>query len=299
MLYELPELPPVVRTLRNDESDRLNRLRPDLPRSPDQCSICHGTGTFKWFGWYTRDPALMYSTVDYACRCDDHWILQRWLTFRGIQGLHQKMDWPDLFGLTAESYAASNEYVKNWPRYRSYGMGFFLHGDHGAGKSSVAAVMLKSIMATHGADGFFTTFAEIIDMVHEGYRDQEHKDWFQARVRSAEVLVLDDIGREHQQSQYRSNAELRAIATATARSMIDDLLRFRTHAMKPTFITSNFSLDEIGQKYGDNILSLMHEGMQQCFFTTPEGDYRKKTQDLRRANIELGLIQPFMMSVVS
>lgn len=295
MPYKLPELPSNVQTLLNDESARLDRLRPDLPYSPDQCGTCLGRKRFLWWGRYpdSGTEKRPNEVVEYECPCDDQWILQRWLTIRGINDYHQRLGLDDASGVHTATAEVVLDYLTNWQSYASTGMGFVLHGDKGAGKTMLAMLMLKTLIM-RGVDGYMATFAEALSMLRASWNDPADKDWFAARVRAAQVLVLDDIGREHQQQQLIAGVGKVRHTQSLSESMLDEVLRFRLSAGKPTFITSNHDLAKLGEHYGDNVLSLLCERSIVCEFRAE--DYRSTAAQRVVAEVNQGLRRPVVLA---
>lgn len=294
MSFKLPDLPGNVQTLLNDESARLNRLRPDLPRSPDDCRTCLGKKKFSWWGRYPAPGTAKVSSevVEYDCPCDDQWILQRWLTIRGINEHHQRLGLDDVTGVSNQTLEVVGDYLANWESYAAAGMGFILHGDKGAGKTMLAMLMVKALMM-RGVDGYMATFAEALSMLRAGWNDPVDKDWFAARVRAAQVLVLDDLGREHMQQQLVAGVGKVRHTQSLAESMLDEVLRFRLSAARPTFLTSNLDLDQIGAAYGDNVMSLLCERSIVCEFSAV--DYRSVVTERTKNEIKLGLRRPVVL----
>lgn len=295
MSYKLPDLPGNVQTLLNDESARLNRLRPDLPRTPRDCATCQGRKRFLWWGRYPAPGVAPRPSevVEYECPCDDQWILQRWLTIRGINEHHQRLGLLDASGVADSTMGVVDDYLTNWQSYSSAGMGFLLHGDKGAGKTMLSMLMLKALML-RGVDGYMATFAEALAMLRSSWSDPADKEWFASRVRAAHVLVLDDLGREHMQQQLVAGVGKVRHVQSLSESMLDELLRFRLSAARPTFITSNQTPEKIGEHYGDNVMSLLAERSILCEFKAE--DYRSTATERSRVEVNLGLRRPVVLA---
>lgn len=288
----LPALPGSVSTLLNHESSRLNRLYPDLPYSPAQCGTCHGRKRFLWWNRYVpgADPEHP-EVVEYECPCIDQWVLQRWLSIRGVNAVYQRLGWPDVVAVSPQTLEIVVDYIDKSEQFMGAGLGFVLHGSKGAGKTMLAALMLKALMA-RGYDGYFSTFAEALQMFRSGWNDPEDKVWYAAKVRGSKTLVLDDVGREHFQQRIEDGKRTRN-ATSVAESTLDELLRHRVSAAKPTFLTTNFDLAEIGHHYGDNVFSLITERAIVCEFVA--ADWRTAARDRAVDEARQGLTRPVVL----
>src|SRR5690606_15714375 len=75
----------------------------------------------------------------------------------------------------------------------------------------------------------------------------EDQATFQRRVKQSQVLLLDDIGKEMKTK------------TNLAESSFDDVLRSRVLVGRSILITSNMSVEEMGEGYGAAIFSLLKE----------------------------------------
>ena len=291
-MHDLPALPSNVRTLLNDESSRLNRLYPDLPRSPDDCGTCGGRKRFLWWNRYSPDyrpdaPVI----VEYDCPCEDQWILQRWLTLRGVNAVYQRLGWEDAQAVAPSTLDVVTDYLAHSERYVSVGMGFVLTGAKGTGKTMLANLMLKTLMLK-GFDGYFSTFAEALQTFRSGWNDAEDKAWYANKVRGSRVMALDDVGREHFQQRYEEG-KLTRNAQSAAESTLDELRRHRVSSAKPTFLTTNFEMAQISQYYGDNVFSLITERSVLCEFKA--ADWRTSARERTQQEVRDGLSRPVVL----
>jgi DNA replication protein DnaC len=268
-VLELPPLPSAVRVLRTDESDRLNALYTET-FSPRNCVTCSGRGTFRWL-----DPAG--EPADWKCSCEDQYLLYRWLLNAGIEKSYQRLSWTDATGISEPALDVAGDYVDNLSAYTATGVGLVFWGTFGTGKSMLAALLLKSLLV-QGADGFFTTFHSLLDAFTEGWNQQEGKRWFEHRIRHAGVLVIDDIGREY------------GGRNAVAETALDHVLRARVAGERPTIITSNRSLEDMGVLYSGNALSLLSECSIVHQFTG--ADFRPQQRERKVAEAKLRLVRP-------
>lgn len=257
-MLELPSLPSGVRILSDEEAARLKRLRPDLPMSLGDCITCKGAKTFRWF-----DPILVDGVrlvADWKCNCEDQWILHRWFLHCGIDKTYQRLSWEDV---SAEPGAVAKvkDYLAHSDAYVEAGCGLILYGSMGSGKTLLTMLALKEL-SCHW-DCYFTTFAELIDTFTAGWHDPEDKRWFYRRIKNAGVLAIDDVGREQKGANF-------------PRSTLDEVLRHRVAASRPTIITTNLNLEDLQRGYGTNIMSLLHERSTTYRFTGE--DFRERSR---------------------
>ncbi len=250
--------PPGLRTLTDPEAARLRKQYPDLWADPKKtCLTCSKTGSFKY-----RDGAQI---VDVVCDCLTQWKMHRWMLNAGIGLRYQRLSWLDASGVRADVQRQVFEYFEQAEANLATGTGItFWSKDKGTGKTLLSTLLVKSLM-TRGADVYFTQFNEMLDFFSDGWRDAEEKAWFVKKVRNAGVLVADDMGRE-----YKGRSEV-------AEAMFDTVIRARVAASRPTFITTNYTPEEMLQGYGGNVLSLLSEVNIEVH--VPGADYRPKVRE--------------------
>lgn len=268
-MHELPALPSSVRVLRTDESDRLKALYTDLPATPANCVTCKGRGSFRWN--FEGEPA------DWKCPCDDQFLLHRYLLNAGIEKHYQRLFWDDATGVREDVLDVVQDYIDNVEAYVASGLGLLLWGRVGTGKTLLATLLMKAILE-RGVDGYFATFHTLIDLFTEGWNKDEHKAWFDRRLRNAGLLVIDDIGREY------------GGRNAVAETVLDHVLRTRVAADRPTIITTNKAPTELGALYSGNALSLLSESAITYEFVG--ADYRPEHLSRKVAEAKAGLVRP-------
>lgn len=276
----LAPLPETIRLLTNPELERLRTRYPRLPESPERCVTCEGTGSFRWYGAKVGEGPP--PVVTYECSCTDQWVLHTYLLNANIGDAYQRLSWGDV---ATEQGALDKvaDYLEHASSYVRAGVGLILYGGVGTGKTMLATLVLKQLLA-QGYDGYFTTFSEMIDTYTGGWNDPEERAWFHRRIKNAEVLVLDDIGREY---QGRTKSGL-------PESTFDEVLRHRVAAATPTIITTNLDLTKLQEGYGGNVMSLLHERSSTYRFTGE--DFRDNARTRLVDEVAAGLTRPVTLS---
>jgi DNA replication protein DnaC len=165
---------------------------------------------------------------------------------------------------------------------RTCGRGVALYGDPGNGKTTLVAALIQNMMRTSSLDIFelndvrpcyFTTYAGLIDLKGEMMSDQieESREMLYEGImgeavdsrRNVKVLVLDDVGREHN------------MASGWNQSMLHHVLRSRFNAGLPTIVTSNIPLMKWQDFYGEATASFAHEAFLNIDLKSAKGDLRR------------------------
>lgn len=306
-MFELPALPGAISTLKNEDSDRLKReFGDDLAVSPEDCRTCRGTGTFLWYARAAADDHDPNEIVEFKCPCEDQWLLNRFLLNCGIKNKYQRFDWHDLD--TPILPPEIIDYLGNAKHIIDAGLGLVLYGPEGTGKTLLAVLLLKTLIA-RGHNGYFTTYADMIQRFHEGRFDREEREWFFRRVKHASVLVIDDIGREQKRKRLEWNRADRETEmgnvlvdnqggevldlNTTAEFLFEDVIRHRVAMVSPTFVTSNLPLSGLATKYGSNVMSLLDEQAIPVELSGP--DWRISSKDRATAEVHQGLRRPVVL----
>jgi DNA replication protein DnaC len=253
-----------MRIFSDEERAQLLAENPHLKASyDDYCPTCDKTGSYTWRG------------VTHQCDCETQLELHKQYLAAGIGTTYQRLGWED-FGGDRKILTDVMKYTKSDQAFIKRGMGLMFLGPYGAGKTMIANLALKSFVQ-QGYTCFATTFAATIEMLTAGWRSADEKRRFQRRFVGSEVLLLDDVGREN---------------TSLSETTLDSILRTRVQYGRPTFLTSNLSLDEIGQGYGGAILSLLRENS--ILFNFTGEDFRSEANTRTLEEIRSGQIRPII-----
>ena len=223
----------------------LYRIYPDLPRT--HMSGCPSCGKNRGYG---IDGVTVVRGVEYICNCHDQLQRHKHYLNAGIGSTYQYLDWADYVG-----NPAALEFCASWVESMSSnvesGKGFYLYSSaNGTGKTMLAALTLKACVMD-GYNCYMTTFQNMLSSMKSGWKDAEYDKWYKGKIDSAQVLLIDDLGKEMvENSQF--NREF-------ARQTLDSLLRTRVQQGRPTLFTSNFPPNGLSQYYGMAVTSLLSE----------------------------------------
>lgn len=291
-MLTLPSIPSHIRALSTEDSKRLNAEIPDKYNPKDNCVTCRGRKTFIWYS-YAQDPLeippFLDQTGEFSCPCQDQYLLYRFMLNSGIGITYQRLSWLDLEKPAPEPIL---NYLQNLNRYVDAGMGLVLNGNHGNGKSMISMLIAKEAIAK-GVDCHFNTFSEMISRFTSGWYDNEAKQWYHQKVKNTTLLVIDELGKEYRPNKVTKEGE--QVSDSIAAFLLDEVLRHRLAQALPTIITSNHSLEEIGQRYGKNgsIDSLLTErSISYCF---QGADFRVRANERFQNEILLGLTRPIVL----
>lgn len=231
-------LPPGIRTLTDPEIDRLNDHYQGIKgKTPERdCPTCRGAGTYQWPLGVQND-----------CNCRVQFVMHRYFLHSGIGIRYQRLGWDDAVAVNKGVCAKIISYADHAEANANAGRGLILRGESkGTGKTLMAALLLKMLLADHKLDGHFIQFNELLDSHTATWgNNPEAKAWFAKRIRNAGVLVIDDVGRENKNRHEVSSA------------LFDMVIRARHDNCKPTIITTNLSADDLRTGYSSNVTSLL------------------------------------------
>lgn len=210
-----------------------NRLKVTHPETQGACVTCRDDGGFIQ-GGTTR-----------KCDCGAQRSLQTRYSHAGIGLLYQRMTWDDVKVPEAQ-LAPIREYLANIDEYVSRGIGLFISGTVGSGKTLILNLLLKELVQ-RAYDCYGTTFAGTVEAFTSTWGSPEEKVHFANRFMRSKVLGLDDLGKE-----FRSSNGL-------SKTTFDYILRTRVQEARPTILTSNLNALEVKTGYGASVLSLLVE----------------------------------------
>lgn len=183
------------------------------------CEVCHGT---RW------KPEVREG-VERLVRCDC-WrteMTERHLAEARIPQRYGRCELSTFEHDTdsqRDAFRRASAFVQQFP---AVDRGLLLYGPNGVGKTHLAVGILKAVMRTRGARGFFFETRELLKLVRDTYNRSvaETEMDVLAPVLKADVLVLDDLGAERTSDWVQETLGL--------------VVNTRYNERRPTIFTSN------------------------------------------------------------
>lgn len=278
----LDPLPRGIRTLSNDESERLKSLvgkSKKFPASPKDCAICDGTQVFRW---YSRISGHENEVVEYDCPCNDQWTLSRYLYSCGIPWGLQVLGKRDIYQ-QSEAVDVVMNYIANLDGNFKHGIGLLLYGPPGSGKTMLGSLVLKAY-AAKGYSICFTSFIELLDGKKSSWSNKEEKDWFARQVTHTDILMIDDPGKE-----FKTDGR----GADFINTLLQEVVRYRVSNDLPTIITSNLDPSRFRDSYGSDVGSLLTESTQTQSVLGADVRQKKYKEDQRER--DLNLVRPVVI----
>jgi len=120
------------------------------------------------------------------------------------------------------------QYVKDWTKNFEDNIGLLFYGPPGTSKTFFACAIANAVVETP-ASVWITDFSEIIRNIYDS--EFGDKDAVFQKVRSVDLLVLDDIGNK--------------IYTASELGQITQIIEARYRMLKPLIATTNLTPEEL------------------------------------------------------
>jgi len=153
----------------------------------------------------------------------------------------------------------ARNYVANFEKMKADGVGLFIHGDVGVGKSFMAACIANALI-DRNVNAQMTDFTAIIDALW----NNEDRNAYRRKLNDVALLVIDDLGREND--------------SAHAKGIIASVLDARCRSNRPLILTSNFSPEYL-LKVEDTALRRIYSRIfKQCIPVEFKGIDRRKIQ---------------------
>lgn len=123
-------------------------------------------------------------------------------------------------------------FVEKWNQVREEGLGFYIYGDSGRGKTALTVCVGKALLKNY-IPVMFSSFIEIIKQIQSTYNDKSNMSEMSLikELTRVPLLIVDDLGAER----------LNKFQNETIYYIIDT----RYKEMMPTIFSSNYSLDEL------------------------------------------------------
>ena len=154
------------------------------------------------------------------------------------------------------------QYLSNVKDYKKEGVGLYLWGANGVGKSLLLNCAFKELI-NKGYKVRIVSFSELITNFANGWYDKTQQE-VMSDLKNCDFLGIEEVGKEFQSKE-----------SSLAKTVLDNIYRYRLQHLKPTWITSNANAQPKNIKvlYSEDIASMMKEG---CIDLQVKGnDYRE------------------------
>ncbi len=133
------------------------------------------------------------------------------------------------------------KYTDKLDEVHKKGIGLFLYGNNGLGKSLAAAIVLKEALQ-NGYTARWSMLSELLSLSSDGVYDKDAREEFRNEILEVDFLVVDDIGKTFvsQKSNFTG-------------IHIDFLFRTRSNHCLPIIVTGNLPRENVAK--GDDSLS--------------------------------------------
>ncbi|WP_050181154.1 primosomal protein DnaI [Domibacillus robiginosus] len=125
---------------------------------------------------------------------------------------------------------AAEEFVENYIKDKQT-KGLYIYGAFGVGKSYLLGAIANDLAEENNTSSLIMYFPEFVREMKQSLSDQSLDSKLE-KVKSAPVLMIDDIGAESMSSWVRDD-------------ILGTILQFRMLENLPTLFTSNFKLDDL------------------------------------------------------
>jgi len=204
-------------------------------RTVGSCNLCDHKG-------YLRDPVKGL----YSCKCRiEYYQYLKWRN-AGIPPNFCEKTISDYTTPHPEVTDAIVRYIVQLDDMFRDGIGLYMWGDFGVGKSGLAVEILKEALRRGKYEVAFMFWPEVMkkltafDEVPADVRAETEK-----QLLTLDFVVIDDVGREYRRE-----------GSNWVSSNVDSIFRQRMHLGVPTILTSNFSMEHVRTMYGDSLASV-------------------------------------------
>lgn len=176
-----------------------------------------------------------------VCKRWSGYQVSRQLEFAGVDArlLHERFSsYKPALECQVEAKRLCMGFARDYARHRERGSGIFLQGDTGLGKSHLSVATLAAVLEAHPRTQ--AVFVYVPEFLREARPSASRPDETFHRVVAADLLVLDDLGKE--------------AGSVWTRAQIEAVLHERARNKLPTIITTQPNIEELEHRYDPSSL---------------------------------------------
>lgn len=168
-----------------------------------------------------------------------------------------------------ENFSICRNYAENFDACKASGYGLLMTGPVGTGKTYAASCVSNHILSS-GHSVLFTNMPRILSRIES---DRQAEENLLERLKTVDLLVLDDIGAER--------------TTSYAAEKMFAVVDARYRAKRPIIVTSNLSIQDMQQETDLKYQRSFDRLFEMCLPMTWIGrnwrrnDYQKRVSDMR------------------
>lgn len=152
------------------------------------------------------------------------------------------------------------KYEENFESYQDKGLGFYIYGPNGTGKSHLANVLAKHLLEKNKSVYVFNSLYQLTNIIAKSWNDEEVEKVFD-EIKNYDLVIIDEFGK-----------------LPTAKELaITEVFRFCKYRLtrhKPLILVSNLAPDEIKNIFGESFHSILKAFLVRLLINGP--DYRNK-----------------------
>lgn len=162
--------------------------------------------------------------------------------------------------LNRKSMAKLYHYRDNLKKNRKEGLGLYIEGPNGVGKTFISTSLGKEALR-QGFSARFHLLSEIVSLTTDSFEDRAISRVL-SKLKSCDFLIIDDADKPyHTKSSFKI-------------SLFDDLIRYRVQNLKPCIVTANQELKDASETFNESLHSLLSE--QSLNVVLVGSDFRKE-----------------------
>jgi DNA replication protein DnaC len=139
-------------------------------------------------------------------------------------------------------------YLKNHKQASKQGVGPYLHGANGVGKTHLMMTAFMQLFNEHRYKVQVVSLTTLVDIFTSSWYDEGKKALLDS-MKNCHFLGIEEIGKQIDSEK----------SVAIVTHILETVLRYRLQSNKPTWFTSNIDPSEIKNIYNEDIASMLRE----------------------------------------